>query len=857
MTTVLPIHPLEDERLCLYLWQEEAFRVWSDRGNRGIVEAVTGAGKTRLGLAAISAALREGRQALLLVPTIELLHQWFNEIRTLLPWAVVGRLGDQYRDDFLHHQVIVSTVQSALARMQASAIYGLSGNNSRLLIADEVHRLAADRYSTALDRSFAWRLGLSATYERPDDKHLEHLDPYFGGVVYRLWYDRAQQDNLIAPFDIALVGVELAPEERAKYSELSDTISRSHRSLLGYLPDASLVGSQFLAIVAGWAAEEAMTARTALARKYMRAVSARQQLLAQTDAKLSQLELIEPALRRARSTLLFSLTQFGAQEAADRVASCGISATAVYSEISGVERKQRMAEFRSGAVPVLAAPRVLDEGVDVPEAELGIVLATSRSKRQLVQRLGRVIRRKADGRAGKFVFFYAANTIEDPEHRGDEQYLNAVLPHARDLGWFSLPEDHLELLRFLENLPPQTPAPDPLVGSTPKRQVQVPQPEPIRFGKARGESGDGDTDPGETVEVQRPAPKPPAVTSVEPATPTDEEPEAWNGEVPELLRGKAPLGRDSTHFYLKQIGGFSLLTAEEETELGIAIEQGVLAQERLALGRYQLRRERRELEAIVRKGAQAHRRFVCANLRLVVSTARRYRWGSGTLDFLDLVQEGNLGLQRAIQKWDYARGLKFSTYATWWIQQSITRAMADSARTIRVPVHKAEEMKKAATLRADARRTLDDDAAHMRAAEQMGLSTSALTELFALDRPPASLDKPEWLVEPGHIQIITLGAKIIDEYEQPLEAGLSRERFAVLISESLAQLDYRTETIMRLRFGLPLPESPGQHSEPLTLDAIGEQVGVTRERVRQIERQAKKDLARILRSSDVWGWLPE
>lgn len=853
LETALPIHPLEDPRLGLYAWQEEAFEAWSEQGRRGIVEAVTGAGKTRLGLAAISAALREGRQALLLVPTIELLHQWFNEIRALLPWAVVGRLGDQYRDDFRHHQVIVSTVQSALARMRASSTSELAGNNSRLLVADEVHRLAAEQYSKVLDSSYPWRLGLSATYERPDGKHLEHLDAYFGGVAYRLWYDRAQQDHLIAPFDIALVGVELTPAERAKYSELSDVISRSHRSLLGYLPDATIVGSQFLAIVAGWAAEEMMNARTVLARKYMGAVSARQQLLAQTDSKLSKLVMLQPALRDSRSTLIFSLTQRGAEAAAERVASQGILATAVYSQIGGAERKQRMAEFRSGTVPVLAAPRVLDEGVDVPEAELGIVLASNRSRRQLVQRLGRVIRRKADGRAGKFVFIYAVDTVEDPGQKSDEQYLNAVLPYARELGWFSLPEDEADLLRFLENVPPESPAPEPVPGLTPKRRVAVSRPVPRRLGVTRNSPVDNESVVDETSEQPGSDLKPRPVTVADAEFPS--EPEAWDGEVPERLRGLAPLGRDSTNMYLKQIAQYPLLSAAEEVELGKAIECGVLAQERLEVGAYRLRRERRELEAVARAGVAAHRRFICANLRLVVSIAKKYVRGAGTLDFLDLVQEGNLGLERGLQKWDYALGTKFSTYASWWIQQSITRSISDGSRTIRVPVHKVEQIQKAKRLWAEGRPGRGDDAVHAWVAEQMDISESALTDLFALDREPINLDREEWLIEPGHIQIATLGAKIIDEFESEIDTQIIREEFKLTIDEALATLDGRAERILRWRFGLPQYDSPDVDPEPMTLDAIGVKLGVTRERVRQIEKESKKHLFGFLRRSDIRRWV--
>lgn len=836
------LHPLRDGRLGLYAWQEEAFSAWEASGHRGIVEAVTGAGKTRLGIAAISAALREGRQALLLVPTIELLNQWFAEIRSLLPWAVVGRMGDQHRDDFLHHQVIVSTVQSAVAVMRTSLTADLPGSNGRLLVADEVHRLAAERFATVLDPRCDWRLGLSATYERPDGQHLEHLDPYFGGVVHKLWYDRAQSDHLIAPFDIALVGVSLPPVEHAQYEKHSAVIRSSHQTLRGYLPEANVTGSQFIAIVAGWAAEEAMTARTAIARRYMAAVTARQRLLGQSRAKLEQLDLLRPALQAARSTLLFSLTQDGATLASDRVAGLGIAATSVYADVNRTERASRMQRFRDGAVSVLSAPRVLDEGVDVPEAELGIVLAASRNKRQLVQRLGRVIRRKRDGRAGKLVFFYAIDTIEDPDISGD-QHLNEILPHARDLGWFTLPGEADGLLTFLENPPPELLPPAPLAGPTPKVAPRITAPAPIRFGARPGVSDDsGDVGPAPAA-LPEPIPRPGPVPLPGPGPePVLDEPADWDGEIPELLRGKVTLDRDLTKFYLKQIRAFPLLSAEEEVELGQQIEVGVLAQEKLDLGAYALRRERRELEELVQRGAHAHRRFTCANLRLVVSIAKRHMGRPGTNDFLDVIQEGNLGLARAIQMWDFKLGHKFSTYATWWIRQAITRALADTSRTIRLPVHLVERLSIARRAFAEAMdRGSSEEAARAAMAAKLETDEADVKRLFSWDRPPQSLHDERWLIGPGDAALTDLGGVIVDEFAEEVDRDLLATERRVALARILSVLDEREERVLCMRLGIAVDAEydPVPEPAPMTLDAIGEVFGVTRERIRQIEKQAK------------------
>lgn len=843
----LPPHPLEDPQLSLFAWQEDAFEAWRRNNYRGIVEAVTGAGKTRLGLAAVSDATRQGRQVLLVVPTIELLHQWFGEIRKLLPWVVVGRLGDQYRDDFRTHEVIVSTMQSALANAESGVVNKLAGHGSRLLIVDEVHRAAAEKFSKILDEGYSRRLGLSATYQRTDGAHLIHLEPYFGGVAYRLWYDRARADRLIAPFDVALVGVNLSSDEAARYEALSGDIRKAHRTLHAYLPYTDVRPADFLAIVASWAAEETANARNLTARKYMRAVSSRQKLLAQTQAKITGLTELVPALAQANSSLIFSLTQTGADEAAAVVSERGIAATAVYSEMGRSDRKTRMAQFRSGDLPVLAAPRVLDEGVDVPEAELGIVLAANRSKRQLVQRLGRVIRRKADGRAGKFVVFYTRGTIEDPEVSGDE-HLNEVLPHARELGWFGLPDDRDDILRFLENPPPAEPIEAPAAGKYRKATTPTPVQDSSGVpGRVLG-GADKDRDRGgssATAGGRADQPEEPQEAAVQ------ETPPAWDGEVPEQLRGVAQLGRDSTQMYLRQIGKQTLLSAREEVDLGEAIEVGVLAKERVESVRYSTRREKRDLEHLVRQGASAHRRFTNANLRLVVNIAKKSAGRAGKLELLDLIQEGNLGLERAVQRWDFTLGYKFSTYASWWINQAISRAVADTSRTIRVPVHKADELRRAQMVLTDHENCAEISDPRDRAAADLEMSRQQLEDLLALDQRPLDIDRDEWLIEPGHTQLTTLGGIVIDEFAEDIDSSSIRAETRCRVDEALQTLDERSERVLRMRHGLTSADEWKPIFEPMRLDAIGLEMGVTRERIRQIEKQGKTDLLEALKELGV------
>lgn len=824
--------PLADERLSLYQWQAEAFAEWIERDHRGVVEAVTGAGKTRLGLAAASEALRTGRRVLLVVPTLELLNQWYAEVRALLPWARVGRIGDGHRDDLIHYEMVVATVQGVLARVGGHAIEMVGGVSPGLLIADECHRYAGDEFSRVLDPRAGWRLGLTATFERADELDREVLAPYFGGVIHRLWYDRAREDRLVAPFDIALVGVNLSGEERFRYDTLSDEIRKLHRSLQGYLTDRSLNAQQFLTLVARWAKSDDVSARTFQARKYLKAVTARQRLLAQTPAKRECLPLLTPAIRAAQRTILFSLTQESAQRAADDIQAEGIRADSIYSDLGKRERASRMQEFRDGALPVLAAPRILDEGVDVPEADLGLVLAANRSKRQIVQRLGRVIRRKPDGRAGKFVVFYAIGTLEDPEVSGDE-HLNQVLPHARDLGYFTLPDDVDELLEFLRNPPAPDGVAEPLLARTP---------EPTGSARSVGWGGPEPTPPASAFEPE-PEPEP-----VDPPESIVELPD-WDGEPIPVLGRLASVSDDAVKDYLQRIARHPLLSAAEEVELAQRIEAGLFAQERLDSGEVLRRREIRELRGVTADGRRAKATLTAANLRLVVSIAKRYMHTCGTLGFLDLIQEGNLGLNRAVEKFDYAHGTKFSTYATWWIRQNITRAMADTSRTIRIPVHVVEKLQKLQSmLQSEDLRELGRADAVAAAALRLDMEPADAEILLAYDREPWSLESEIWLFEANEVTLANPGDILVDEFEEDAESVVSRSMLEQQLEQLLDSLSERESSVISMRFGLA-------GGVPLTLDQIGDHFGVTRERIRQIEKQTMDKLKHPSRSQQLFDYL--
>jgi RNA polymerase primary sigma factor len=304
---------------------------------------------------------------------------------------------------------------------------------------------------------------------------------------------------------------------------------------------------------------------------------------------------------------------------------------------------------------------------------------------------------------------------------------------------------------------------------------------------------------------------------------------------------KAPPS-DPVRMYLKEIGRVSLLTAQEEVSLAQRIEKGVFAEEKMGGEPGKLSDEQvRELRWEIIDGHRAKRHLVEANLRLVVSIAKRYV-GRG-MAFLDLIQEGNLGLIRAVEKFDYAKGFKFSTYATWWIRQAITRAIADQARTIRIPVHMVETINKLARIQRQLLQDLGREPTSDEIAQQMEISTEKVREIQKISQEPVSLETPIGEEEDSH-----LGDFIEDsEAVVPLEKASFR-----LLQEQLESvlhtLDERSRDVIRLRFGL-------DDGQPRTLEEVGKKFGVTRERIRQIESKTLSKLRHPSRSQKLRDYL--
>ena len=284
---------------------------------------------------------------------------------------------------------------------------------------------------------------------------------------------------------------------------------------------------------------------------------------------------------------------------------------------------------------------------------------------------------------------------------------------------------------------------------------------------------------------------------------------------------------DLVRIYLREIGRVPLLTAEDEVELAKSIEAGLYAEEKLNSIFTISDADRGDLEWLSADGVRGKQRLIEANLRLVVSIAKRYI-GRG-LVFLDLIQEGNLGLIRAVEKFDYTRGYKFSTYATWWIRQAITRAIADQARTIRVPVHMVETINKLARVQRQLHQELGREATVDELAAELGVEPERVAEIQRIAQEPVSLQSPIGEEESDLGDFIEDADAVV-----PIEAAA----FIMLqdqLDRVLCELSEREQRIIQLRFGL-------SDGHPRTLEEVGREFGVTRERIRQIE---SKTLAKL------------
>jgi RNA polymerase nonessential primary-like sigma factor len=327
-----------------------------------------------------------------------------------------------------------------------------------------------------------------------------------------------------------------------------------------------------------------------------------------------------------------------------------------------------------------------------------------------------------------------------------------------------------------------------------------------------------------------------ALATLEPELEIDDNPIAATADLDEVVQAA-----DLVRSYLNEIGKVSLLSAVEEVELSKRIEAGLYASHLLSTSKRLSLTRRRELQALVADGENAKDLLLRANLRLVVSLAKRYT-GRG-MPFLDLIQEGNLGLIRAVEKFDYTKGFKFSTYATWWIRQAISRAMADQSRTIRLPVHLVEQINKMQRMRRELGQSLSRDATDQELATELDITVERLHELVDHARDLVSLDQTV-----GTDEDSSLGDFIADgEATKPTEAvefDLMRRQLASILDS----LEPREAAVVRLRYGLA-------DGNPHTLDDIARTFNLSRERIRQIERETMAKLRHPSRAQSLRDYL--
>lgn len=417
--TPRPSLPAPTWSLRLRPWQEEALARWYDAGGIGVCEAVTGTGKTHLGLEAVAQCVRRAERATVLVPSVLLQRQWQQQFQRFVPEATIAKVGGETQGDPHRADVVIAVVNSATKRDLTEF-----GSNMTLLVADEVHRYGGEAWSAALRSGYDYRLGLTATLERGSDEGVaEVLLPYFGSIAHHYGYDRATRERVVAPFDLVFLGVDLEDHEQVEYDTLSRKISHARKILIGAGGNPQKLNQQLAALRSmGGDVTRAVMA-------YESATRERRRLLADTHAKHGALAHLAEVVGESRGTVIFTQSKETADAAAALLIGSDppLRAAAIYSEgMSPGQRQSLIDALGDEELDALAAPRILDEGVDIPDIDLGIVMGASSSRRQMIQRLGRVIRLKSDNRRARFVILYVIGSVEDPATGNRDDFMDEV-----------------------------------------------------------------------------------------------------------------------------------------------------------------------------------------------------------------------------------------------------------------------------------------------------------------------------------------------------------------------------------------------------------------------------------------------
>ena len=424
-------------------WQAAAFNAWATAGERGIVEAITGTGKTIVGAYAAAYVLDYGYKVAVTVPTLDLMDQWIDQLESCIDDVIIGRMGDGSHDAIEDVDVLVATINSG------SKKYLRCENGETMIIADEVHRMGSPTFQLALEDDMSSRLGLTATLERTNDTGVDDvLLPYFGSVVHSYGYADALGDGVLAPFRLAFVGAEFTADELDEYSELGTEMSRLRYQLqkTGYIKGD---GPEVFAAIGVLSRDTALDFKARRwAQKFMANLSRRRKLQASAANKIRAVKALSDTIALSERALVFTETKDAAADIAALLDNDGIAARSFDSDLARDERSALLTQFRKGHVHVLCSPRVLDEGIDVPQVDVGVIVSASQSRRQMIQRLGRIVRPNNSGKPSTLFLMYLKGTREDPQEGGHEGFLEEVLPHAAEIRYFDAYEQPETIARW-------------------------------------------------------------------------------------------------------------------------------------------------------------------------------------------------------------------------------------------------------------------------------------------------------------------------------------------------------------------------------------------------------------------------
>ncbi len=426
----------------LYRWQVDALSSWLRCGRQGVIEAVTGSGKTNVAIAAAEDAIRRGLFVLVIVPSRVLMEQWSERLSEAMPELTIGRLGDSGTDRPPDCDILVTTRHSAASRKPVPPS-GMEG----MLIADECHGFGGKVLRKSLMKEYTERLGLTATLQRSDDAVDTLLLPFFGGICYRYGFAEAIADGVCAQPRVGFVAVPLTESERADYIATEQTLVDSRRVLRAIKDMPQRPFGAFLAAVQFLAANDGGPNGRAAA-EYLDAFGSRREIVANSQAKYEALGIFADPINHSDGSLLFTETVRAANHAINRL-DPHTTIEIITGETPRREREKILSDFRDQRLRAVAAPKVLDEGVDVPDANLGIVVSASRTRRQMIQRMGRILRRKREGSGARFVIIFASDTMEDPTAGADaDGFVGEIQEIAEDARVFA-PEHYPDIAEFL------------------------------------------------------------------------------------------------------------------------------------------------------------------------------------------------------------------------------------------------------------------------------------------------------------------------------------------------------------------------------------------------------------------------